>query len=111
MNEIERYIFDTQGCLIVEDALSEDEVQRLLDGIPRHPDGRIIREAEFEKNGSEIDFDHDELLTWKEPLFRELIDHPKVLPYLEKIMGEKVSLGFTHFSLGTDRHLERNGLT
>lgn len=90
MNEIERYVFDTQGCLIIEDALSEDEVQQLLDGIPRHPDGRIIREAEFKKDGSEIDFGHEELLTWKEPLFRELIDHPKVLPYLENIMGEKV---------------------
>ena len=90
MNETERYLFDTQGCIVVEDVLGPVQVERLLEGIPRHRDGRIVREAETREGGGKIDFAHEEMLGWDEPLFRDLIDHPQILPYLETIMGEQV---------------------
>ena len=48
MNERERFIFDTQGCIILEDVLSGSEVDRLKDGLPRTESGEIIQQPDNE---------------------------------------------------------------
>jgi len=77
LSETERYLFDTQGCLIIEDALSPSELERLLAGIPRSDDGRVAAD--------EIG-DLKNLLDYEEPMFRELVNLPSILPYLEDLL-------------------------
>ena len=76
MNEHERFIFDTQGCLILEDVLSVDEIDRLKRGLPHDENGEVIEQPD------------NELLAYEEPLFRELIDHPRILPYLQALLTD-----------------------
>jgi ectoine hydroxylase-related dioxygenase (phytanoyl-CoA dioxygenase family) len=78
MDEIERYIFDTQGCLVLPEVLSQDEVGRLVAAIPRDAAGSII--------GAENRTTFRGLLDHPEPLFRQLIDHPRILPYLRALL-------------------------
>jgi Phytanoyl-CoA dioxygenase (PhyH) len=80
MTDLERYLFDLQGFLVVEDVLTAEEVARLnaaidrrTDGVPGH-DGSDARVYGF--------------LSWEEPLFRDLIDRPRMLPYLKALLGE-----------------------
>jgi hypothetical protein len=81
MDEIERYVFDTQGCLIIPEVLSPAEVRRLLSGIPRDADGKIVT--------AENPSTFRGLLNHAEPLFRELIAHPRILPCLRALLGGK----------------------
>ena len=76
MDEYERFIFDTQGCIILRDVLSSSEVDRLKKGLPHDNKGEIVREPD------------NELLSYEEPLFRELINHPRILPYLQALLAD-----------------------
>lgn len=76
MNERERYVFDTQGCLLIEDVLTKDEVDRLTKGFPRDAEGEVIPEP------------NECVLNLREPLFRELVNHPRILPYLGKLLAD-----------------------
>jgi ectoine hydroxylase-related dioxygenase (phytanoyl-CoA dioxygenase family) len=78
VNDEERYLFDLQGYLVVEGVLSTEEVaelNRLIDrqGLPE-PDTLI----ESQRFGGFLD--------WGQP-FRDLLDHPRVLPYLAELLG------------------------
>lgn len=75
MTEVERYFFDTQGYLVIEDVLKPDEVRRLIAGIPRNADGSYVT-SEGDLVGP---------LGYPEPLYRELINHARILPYLAEI--------------------------
>ena len=51
MNDLERYLFDLQGFLVVEDVLAADEVVRLNGAIDRHTDSILygpMRELQSE---------------------------------------------------------------
>jgi hypothetical protein len=76
MDEYERFVFDTQGCIVLENLLSKEEVDRLKNGLPRDANGEIIREPD------------NQLLSYEEPLFRELINHPGILPYLQALLAD-----------------------
>jgi hypothetical protein len=78
MTEVERYLFDTQGCVVLENVLSEGEVGRLLAAIPRGADGRIVpaeNKATFRG-----------FLDYEMPGFRNLIDHPRIEPMLREML-------------------------
>jgi hypothetical protein len=78
MTEVERYLFDTQGCVVLENVLSEGEVARLLAAIPRGADGRIVpaeNKATFRG-----------FLDYEMPGFRNLIDHPRLEPVLREML-------------------------
>jgi hypothetical protein len=78
MTEVERYLFDTQGCVVFENVLDADEVRQLLAAIPRGPDGRILpAENKVTFRG---------FLGYDGPGFRELINHPKVDPVLRELL-------------------------
>ena len=81
MNERERYIFDTQGCLLIPDLLAQNEIDRLVRAFPRDDKGEVVLEAPGDNS-------HHDLLNWDEPLPRELINHPGVLPYLEALLTD-----------------------
>lgn len=80
MDERERYFFDLYGYLVVEGLLTAEELaaaNRAIDAQrlpPPDPDDGSPRFHGF--------------LEWEEPLFRRLIDHPRIVPYLKAIVGE-----------------------
>lgn len=81
MTPDDRYFFDINGYVVVEDVLSPDELHRLnaaIDAkklpVPQADDPHKQRFGGY--------------LQWDEPLFRALLDHPRVLPYLRAILGE-----------------------
>jgi hypothetical protein len=91
MDEIERYVFDTQGCLVIPDVLSQDEVRRLVAGIPRDDGGKVVSEDDG------VTFRG--LLDYEEPLYRELIAHPRIVPYLRALLCSVDEPEAGHFQL------------
>ena len=77
VTEEERYLFDLQGYLVVPDAIAPEhlaELNALLDErlAGADPDAPAVQ---FGIGGGEV-------LSWGRP-FLELVDNPRVLPYLE----------------------------
>lgn len=83
MNEFERYLFDLQGFLVVEDALTTAEIIALNAILDQH-----IAEVD-EPGKSCLRFNH--LLGWGDP-FRALLDNPRITPYLLALTGTKFRL-------------------
>ena len=80
MNEEERFIFDLEGYLVIKNALSADEVSeinRIADKL--FPYGEVEATGEWS------------VLPWGAPL-KNLIDHPRILPYLVELLGDRVRL-------------------
>ena len=83
MNEDEAYLFDLQGYLVVENALSS----KLLTQLNTILDKQIAAEESFEGNTHRF----SDLLDWGRP-YREMIDNPGVHPHLEPILGPNFRL-------------------
>ncbi|AFY47920.1 protein involved in biosynthesis of mitomycin antibiotics/polyketide fumonisin [Nostoc sp. PCC 7524] len=83
MTEFERYLFDLQGFLIIENALSSDHIQALNLVL----DQQIALHNQPERSF----FRFDGLLPWGEA-FQALIDHPRITPYLKELIGEQFRL-------------------
>lgn len=78
MNELERYLFDLQGFLIIEDALTPTEIAALNQDIDRQI-------ATVDKKGLPC-LRFDSLLPWGIP-FCSLIDNLRITPYLVDLLG------------------------
>ncbi len=107
MTEREKYLFDVQGYLLVRDFLNPEEVARL--------------NAAFDANGDKMGEDQNsfvgdsttlvgqrkrgiftEMLAWDRPWsdpFRELLVHPKVIPYLNTMLGRGWRMDHAPFML------------
>ena len=83
MNDSERYLFDLQGFLVVPDALSAEDVATLNAILDEHIAGETEADMRTRRFGR--------LLTWGEP-YRNLIDNPRIAPYLEELLGPKFRL-------------------
>lgn len=83
MNEQERYLFDLQGFLVVEDALTPDEVAALNALLEE----RVARQADPEMRTQRF----GGLLTWGER-GRALVDNPRLAPYLTELLGPNYRL-------------------
>lgn len=83
MNDHERYLFDLQGFLAVPDALSTDEVAALNALLEEKVAGLHEPDMRTHRFGR--------LLTWGEP-YRNLVDNPRIVPYLEELLGAKFRL-------------------
>jgi hypothetical protein len=83
MNDEERYLFDVQGFLLVPGVLGGDEVatlNRLIDGRDLPEPGETVQSQRF-----------GGFLLWAQP-FRDLLDHPRILPYLKELLDPAVRL-------------------
>lgn len=77
MNEKEKYLFDLQGYLVVKNVLSQEQLDRLNRAIDaQQASGEPARN----------------LLMWEEQEFRNLIDDPKLEPYMTEILGNEYRL-------------------
>jgi ectoine hydroxylase-related dioxygenase (phytanoyl-CoA dioxygenase family) len=85
LTDEERYLFDLQGYLVVPDALDPAQLAELN----RLVDRRIEREVPAEQA---IRFDWPETMLALGRPFRELIDNPRILPYLHEWIGDSVRL-------------------
>ena len=90
MNEEERYLFDLNGYLVVEDVLTSEEIDSLNEAIDSYPEGAVQKESPGKESdalkGKTVREDLDEMLMWPKPWcqpFRDLIEHPKVVPCKE----------------------------
>lgn len=83
MNEQERYLFDLQGFLVVPDALTPEQVEELNATMDEH----IAAETEPEMRTHRF----GRLLSWGSAC-RNLIDNPRIVPYLEELLGSKFRL-------------------
>ncbi|MDQ3814421.1 MAG: phytanoyl-CoA dioxygenase family protein [Armatimonadota bacterium] len=83
MNEQEHYLFDLQGFLVVPDALSPEQVSELNAVMDAH----IAAETEAGMTTHRF----GRLLRWGSS-YVDLIDNPRIVPYLEALLGPKFRL-------------------
>jgi len=84
LTDRQRYFFDVNGYLIVEGVLAAAEIRRLnavLDAQRLPPAGEAIDTQRFQ----------DEFLLWDSG-FRDLMNHPRVVPLLRDLLGEQLRL-------------------
>lgn len=96
MSDREKYLFDLQGFLVVENFLTPAEVLSLNEAVDANMDKRIERQPHVQGNGRFVQgefasfFHQLNTLTWDQPWcqpFRDLLAHPKVIPYLNTLLG------------------------
>lgn len=78
MDDKQRYLFDLQGFVTVPDALPPDLVARLNGEIDRMMEAEAGPDATTHRFG---------MLMNRSPIFRHLLDNPRVLPFLETLLG------------------------
>jgi ectoine hydroxylase-related dioxygenase (phytanoyl-CoA dioxygenase family) len=107
MTDREKYLFDIQGFLVVKDFLTPEEVARLNAAFDanRHrmgEDGNSNVGSSSTLPGAHKRGIFTKMLTWPHPWcqpFRELLAHPKALPYLNEMHGRGWRLDHTPFAL------------
>ena len=100
MGEREKYLFDLQGFLLIRGFLSIDEVKVLNDSLDANLDKRgeygepNLLSGQWQGRPLEGQFapfrHYSGMLTWQPPWcqpFRDLLAHPKLIPYLNTLMG------------------------
>src|SRR5262245_39696110 len=97
MTSKERYLFDLQGYLVLENVLSEGEVTELNALLDEYELWKYRGQGRFfELWANDEDFiTVGPLHTWDEP-FRRLLDHPRALPYLVELVGPKFRYDHGH---------------
>lgn len=85
MTDEEKYLFDLQGYLVIENAIEPEALAAMNAWI----DAQAEKDPRFHGQPGN---DHlDNVLTWG-PEFRALLDNPRVLPYLKEILGDTLRL-------------------
>ena len=79
MDQYEKYIYDLQGYITVPNALDADQLRRLNEEVDRHIQAECPPDMTTHRFFDTID--------WGGPLL-ELIDNPRVRPYLDTTIGE-----------------------
>ena len=95
MTEMEKYLFDVHGYLVIEGALSPEEVAAANAAIDHHADRIQIRPNDLAHGSTTLSGttgrgDLGGMLTWGKPhcdVFRQTIAHPRLAPYLEELLG------------------------
>ena len=95
MNETERYLFDVQGFIVVENALPPAKLKALNQALDRldpwAPDTWKPEDLLVDTIVSPTKL-HVGPLIHRDPAFLDLIDNPVVIPYLVELIGEKFRL-------------------
>jgi ectoine hydroxylase-related dioxygenase (phytanoyl-CoA dioxygenase family) len=98
MTDNERYLFDLTGYLVIQDVLSSEEVALCNEAIDRHADQIKERVSDLSLSDGSPALegitgrgDLSGMLGWKAPWrepFRAMLVHPKIVPYLNDILGK-----------------------
>lgn len=101
MTDRERYLFDLQGYLVIEDVLDPDELDKLNRGLDRYD---LWNEA-AEQEGFFDRWRNDDHQISAGPLhrfagpFRQLVGHPRIVPYLAEFLGNQFRYDHGHAML------------
>ena len=97
MNDEEKYLFDLNGYLVIKNVLASDEIALCNQSVDQHADQIRERVGELSLSGGSEPLkgvtgrgDLGGMLGWEKPWsqpFRELLAHPKIVPYLNEILG------------------------
>ena len=82
MTDEERYEFDINGFIVVRNAIEPTALADMNAWLDTQPDKDPAGRGKITTGN---------ILTWG-PLFRDLIDNPRVLPYLKTLMGDTLRL-------------------
>lgn len=118
MNAEEKYLFDLNGYLVVENVLTPDEVAFCNEAIDHHADKIRERVGDLSLSGGSIALegitgrgDLGGMLGWDQPWcepFRKMLAHPKITPYLNEILGKGFRMdhnpGLITMRQGTEGH-------
>ena len=99
MNDDEKYLFDLNGYLVLDQVLTPEEVRRCNEAIDHHMEDATSctpysRESKS-LSGTSTRIDLGGMLNWDRPWcepFRELLVHPRITPCLNAILGERYRL-------------------
>ena len=116
MNEDEKYLFDLNGYLVIEGVLTAYEIGLANEAIDRHSDQGKLRSREETLDGGSPalkgQIGRGELggmLNWDEPwchVFRDMLAHPRIVPYLNEILGKGFRLDHQMSLLWMDKGAE-----
>lgn len=116
MNDDEKYLFDLNGYLVIKNVLTPEETKRANAIIDRHLDQGRIRPREQSLSGDSPALEGDQgrgelsgLLNWEEPdsnPFRDMLAHPKIVPYLNEMLGPGFRMDHQMFLLWMDKGAE-----
>ncbi len=113
MSEREKYLFDLQGFLVVRDFLTPEEVAALNESVDANID--VMGEDGNSHTGESTTLVGKKrgmftgMLSWPKPWcnpFRDIVVHPKLLPYLNTIHGRGWRLDHQPFILTADKGTE-----
>jgi ectoine hydroxylase-related dioxygenase (phytanoyl-CoA dioxygenase family) len=124
MTEHELYLFDLRGYLVVENALTPEEVRAANAALDHYRDDIKPRAPEYSLSGSSATLKgekgrleiHRSLLEldppWCEP-FRRMLAHPHIVPYLNELLGSGFRLdhgpGLIAMDKGCEGHVLHGG--
>ncbi|MDA0747143.1 MAG: phytanoyl-CoA dioxygenase family protein [bacterium] len=116
MTEDEKYLFDLNGYLVIENVLSEEEVAVANEAIDRHLDQGKVRDREQSLDGGSPALRGEKgrgelmgMMEWEKPWcdpFRELLAHPTLVPYLNEILGKGFRVDHQMFFLWMEKGAE-----
>lgn len=115
MNDQEKYLFDIRGYLVVKNALSEEQITALTDGLLEHPaeveSGYAGSDRSRYYDDSALAWSSHSLLDFGGP-FIDLIDLPTIKPYLEFLLQPHYRLDHDYAKIdraGQDKSLFLHG--
>jgi ectoine hydroxylase-related dioxygenase (phytanoyl-CoA dioxygenase family) len=108
MTDTQRFLFDLHGYLLIEDALSPEEVKKYRDAIYRLAREKVADPSRWDERGEPQDGLTVHRPIEKDPVFLEIVDHPAVLPVLQQLVGEAPILIDNDAEL-SPRHSHRKG--
>ena len=124
MDEHEKFFFDLNGYLVVENALTPEEIAACNKAIDNNPDRMRIRPPEQSLSGESKTLkgkhgrtDLGGMLTWPKPWcqpFRDLLAHPNIVPYLAELLREDCRLDHLYgivMEKGAEGHVIHGGGT
>ena len=80
MNDHERYMFDLQGYLVVQGALSPEKIAQLNSVLDEHIAAECPTDMPTHRFAPLLDWSKD---------YRDLIDNPAITPYLAELLGDQ----------------------
>src|SRR5260221_1422610 len=114
MNDREKFLFDLEGFLVIRDFLTKEEVNALNAAIDANMDKKGEDGNSYTGNSKPLVGTHKRgffsgMLTWPKPWckpYRDIIAHPKAIPYLNTIHGRGWRLDHEPFILTADKDSE-----
>lgn len=113
MTEREKFWYDTMGYLVVKDFLTSEEVDRLNAAFDASRD-KMVEDGNSNTGNSKTLKGHKRsmftgMLEWEHPWcdpFRELLVHPKAIPYLNTLHGKGWRMDHSPFALFSNKGAE-----